>query len=73
MEGGNLIMKQKYQFVDYANSSDKRIAMTNYLRIGAFQQLSGQVVQGRKIYRRRIILSIIAVAFFLIGLYGIFR
>jgi|GEM_PF-1876775 len=66
-------MKQKYQFVDYANSSDKRIAMTNYLRIGAFQQLSGQVVQGRKIYRRRIILSIIAVAFFLIGLYGIFR
>lgn len=73
MEGGNLIMKQKYQFVDYANSSDKRIAMTNYLRIGAFQQLSGNVVQGRKIYRRRIILSIIAVAFFLIGLYGIFR
>lgn len=66
-------MKQKYQFIDYAKSSDKRIVMTNYLRIGAFQQLSGRVIQGRKIYRRRIVLSIIAVAFFLIGLYGVFR
>lgn len=72
MEGA-FLMKRKYQFVDYANSSDKRLAMTNYLRIGAFQQISGRVMQGRKIYRRRIILSIIATAFLVIGLYGIFR
>ena len=66
-------MKRKYQFVDYASSSDKRLIMTNYLRISAFSQLSGHVVQGRKIYRRRIILSIIAFLFFCIGMYGLFR
>ena len=66
-------MKRKYQFIDYANSSDKRQIMTNYLRIGAFQQISGRVIQGRKIYRRRIFLSIIAITFLIIGLYGIFR
>ncbi|MBR2440511.1 MAG: hypothetical protein IKB25_09970 [Lentisphaeria bacterium] len=66
-------MKRKYQYIDYANSSDKRLVMTNYLRIGAFQQLSGHVVQGRKIYRRRIVLSVIAVTFLIMGLYGLFR
>ena len=66
-------MKPRYPIIDYSKNSHKRQAMTNYLRIGAFQQISGRVVQGRKIYRRRIILSIIAAAFFIIGLYGLFR
>lgn len=66
-------MKRNYQTVDYASSRDKRIAMTNYLRIGAFQQISGRVLQGRRIYRRRIVLAIIALSFFVIGLYGVFH
>ena len=66
-------MKRKYQFIDYANSSDKRQIMTNYLRIGPFQQISGRIMQGKRIYRRRVILSIIALTFLVLGLYGVFH
>ena len=73
MESCILIMEPRYNIIDYSKSSDKRQKMTNYLRIGAFQQISGRVIQGRKIYRRRVVLSIIAILFFIIGMYGIFR
>ena len=73
MESRILIMEPRYNIIDYSKSSDKRQKMTNYLRIGAFQQISGRVIQGRKIYRRRVVLSIIAILFFIIGMYGIFR
>lgn len=66
-------MKRNYQTIDYASSSDKRIAMTNYLRIGPFQQISGRIMQGKRIYRRRVILSIIALTFLVLGLYGVFH
>ena len=73
MESRILIMEPRYNIIDYSKSSDKRQKMTNYLRIGAFQQISGRVIQGRRIYRRRVVLSIIAILFFIIGMYGIFR
>ena len=66
-------MESRYNIIDYSKSSDKRQKMTNYLRIGAFQQISGRVIQGRRIYRRRVVLAIIAILFFIIGMYGIFR
>ena len=73
MESRILIMEPRYNIIDYSKSSDKRQKMTNYLRIGAFQQISGRVIQGRRIYRRRVVLSLIAILFFIIGMYGIFR
>lgn len=66
-------MKHQYPVIDYAKRRDKRLVMTNFLRTGPFQQISGRVMQGRKIYRRRVVVTIIAFLFLCIGLYGIFR
>ena len=67
-------MRRRYKAeIDYSKSLDKRLVMTNYLRTGPFRQISGRVLPGRKMYRRRVFLVILALAFLAVGLYGVFQ
>ena len=63
--------KYNYPVIDYAKRRDQRHVLTNYLRTGPFQQISGRVLQGRRIYRRRTILCVIAFLLLFVGLYGV--